>query len=70
MSSQTGRGPGPVPGQIIVVGSGGADPSVYCTAPETGEIAAGTMSVNEPASASVDACLADLDWSVWVERVR
>jgi hypothetical protein len=54
---------------VIVIGSGDPDPSAYCTAPRTGEIASGTMSVNQPPSASVDGCIADLDWSVWVEQV-
>lgn len=53
--------------EIIVVGD--ADESAYCTAPETGEVAAGRMSVFQLPSFNVDGCIADLDWSVWVERV-
>jgi len=33
------------------------------------EIAAGTLSANQPPSASVDGCIADLDWSLQVDRV-
>jgi hypothetical protein len=42
----------------------------YRCLPRTeGEIYADTIAVNMPASASVDACVAELDWSVSVERI-
>lgn len=39
-----------------------------CIAPE-GEIAAGTLTVDQPPSASMPGCSADLDWSLRVERI-
>jgi hypothetical protein len=47
----------------------GTDESGNCNAPENGEIDAGTLSIDQPASGDTDACVADLDWSLFVERI-